>query len=163
MTGSTIKMMRVWVGVLLLAGGACGTNVAQGQDVAGCTMQKGVSTCRWSDFRQVLAAAHTVSVPPNPRDQFTETQLRKLVGDLGKVVSGPEQKADLLVDVVAVGDDGVVVGPGDQPLAVLRVFDTRNGARKLVWAEIFTGQPDRPWASDVRAVINQFQARFGKS
>jgi len=43
------------------------------------------------------------------------------------------------------------------------VFDTRNGARKLVWAEIFTGQPDRPWASDVRAVINQFQARFGKS
>jgi len=62
-----------------------------------------------------------------------------------------------------VGDDGVVVGPGDQALAVLRVFDTRNGARKLVWAEIFTGQPDRPWASDVRAVINQFQARFGKN
>jgi len=162
MTGSMMKAMRVRVGAVLLAVAACGMCMAQGQDTAGCAVQKGVSTCRWDVFQQVLASAHTVAVRPSPRDQFTETQLRKLVGDLGKNVGGPEQKADLAVDVVAVSDDGIVVGPGDQPLAMLRVFDTREGARKLVWAEILTGQPDRPWASNVRAAINQFQARFGK-
>jgi len=162
MTISVMKWLRVWVGIVLLPVAVCGTCVAQGQDVAGCTVQKGVSTCRWDVFQQVLAAAHTVSVPPSPRDQFTETQLRKLVGDLGKSVSGPEQKADMKFDIVAVGNNGIVVGPGDQPLAVLRVFDTREGPGKLVWAEVYTGQPDRPWGSTVRAVIDQFQARVGK-
>ena len=162
MAGSIRKLLRVGVGVLLLPVAACGTYVAQGQDVPGCTVQKGVSTCRWDVLQEVLAAAHTVSVPPSPRDQFTEMQLRKLVGELGKSATGPEQKADMEVDIVPVGNNGLVVGPGDQPLAVLRVFDTREGPGKLVWAEVYTGQPDRPWGSTVRAVIDQFQTRLTK-
>jgi hypothetical protein len=105
-----------------------------------------------------------VHLPVDPMDRFTAVQLRRLTASLGKTVTPHDQRADLEMDVVPGVSTGVTIGSADRSLATLRIFDLRGDAErpKLVWAETFRGQPDRPWASEVQAAIAQFQARLAK-
>jgi hypothetical protein len=150
----------VWVGALLLT--MAGVPSARAQDATGCTLHKGVYSCNWAEFQQALDAARTVWVPVDPMDRFTSVQLRRLVESLGKTVSARRRDADLEMDVVPGVTHGVTIGPADRALATLRVFARSDHAEKLVWAETFRGQPDRPWASSVHSAITQFKARLAE-
>lgn len=151
------------IGVCLLAG-TSGAQEAAPPSVAGCVLHRHVYTCNWAEFRATLSTAHTVRVPVDPMDRFTAVQLRRLARSLGKTVSPKGQPADLEFDVISAASQGVSIGPSDQPLATLRIFDIADPGRRprLIWAETFRGQPDRPWASQVQAAIAQFQARLSR-
>jgi hypothetical protein len=147
------------VALLVLTGGV---QSMRAQHATACTLHKGVYSCNWVAFRQVLDAAHTVWVPVDPMDRFTARQVRRLVESLGKTVSANQEDADLEMDVVPGVTHGVTMGPADQALATLRVFARGEHGETLVWAETFRGQGDRPWASNVHAAIAQFRERMAK-
>ena len=132
--------------------------------VEGCTQAKNIYTCDWETFRRALGAAHTVAVPVSPMDRFTAVQLRELAGALGKSVAAKGQAGDLVFSVLPVDSTGIDFGPRDRPLATLQVYapEPDSGRKTLLWVETYTGQPDRPWAADVKAVIDQFRKRVNK-
>jgi hypothetical protein len=143
----------------LLAGCAA---FAQSDDAApGCTLAKQVYTCNWRAFVERLNGAETVSVQTESLDRFTARQLRDLVGKLGKTVASDGQGGDLTFLLIPMQSTGVHIGPAGEPLATLRIYAAAPGNARgtLLWAETYTGQPDRPWASTVHALIEQFRQR----
>ena len=130
----------------------------------GCTKLKDSYSCNWNEFRPALELARVVGVPVVDMDRFTAVQLRQLAGALGKNVATRDQPADLVFSVVPVDTNGIDFGPRDRPLATLQVYapDATSGHRTLLWVETYTGQPDRPWAADVKAVIDQFRERVNR-
>ena len=147
------------VGALVAASGVV---QAQHANEPGCTLEKQVYTCDWASFVQRLNKAHTVAVETESLDRFTVKQLRELVGELGKTVAPEDQLGDLTFLLIPMQSTGVHIGPAGEPLATLRIYAALPGSprAKLLWAETYTGQPDRPWPATVHALIEQFQNRF---
>ena len=145
----------------LVAGGAARAQKANEQ---GCTLEKQVYTCDWQAFVQRLDKAHTVTVETQQIDKFTAKQLRELAGELGKTVAPEDQLGDLTFLLIPMQSTGVHIGPAGEPLATLRIYASFPGAPRgtLLWAETYTGQPDRPWPATVHALIEQFHDRLQK-
>jgi hypothetical protein len=159
MSGYRMGCVVVMLGVLLGAGGAR----AQTPSEPGCTLEKQVYRCDWAAFVQRLDTAHTVAVETESSlDRFTARQLRELAAELGKTVAPEDQLGDLTFLLIPMQSTGVQIGPAREPLATLRIYASAAGAPRgtLLWAETYTGQPDRPWAATVHALIEQFQSRF---
>jgi hypothetical protein len=134
------------------------------QQGAGCTLEKQVYTCDWQAFMHRLEKAQSISVETQSMDRFTARQLRQLAGELGKSVSPDSQQGDLTFLLIPMQSTGVHIGPSGEPLATLRIYASEPGSPrgKLLWAETYTGQPDRPWPSTVHALIEQFHDRIQK-
>jgi hypothetical protein len=159
MSGYRMGCVVVMLGALVAAGGLAR---AQSPSEQGCTLEKQVYTCDWPAFVQRLDKAHTVAVETQQLDRFTAKQLRELVGELGKSVAPEDQVADLTFLLIPMQSTGVHIGPGGEPLATLRIYASLPGTPRgtLLWAETYTGQPDRPWPSTVHALIEQFHNRL---
>ena len=154
-------VVAVAMGALLVAQAA----FAHSENAApGCTLVKQVYTCNWRAFVDRLNRAETVGVETENLDRFTARQVRELVGELGKRVASPGQEGDLTFLLIPMQSTGVHIGPQGEPLATLRIYAALPGNSRgtLLWAETYTGQPDRPWASTVHALIEQFQDRVQK-
>jgi hypothetical protein len=134
------------------------------QETAGCTLEKQVYTCNWQAFVQRLDKAQSVSIETQSIDRFTARQLRELAGELGKSVAPEAQQGDLTFLLIPLQSTGVHIGPSGEPLATLRVYaaEPGNPRGKLLWAETYTGQPDRPWPATVHELIEQFHDRLQK-
>ena len=79
--------------------------------------------------------------------------------------SRPEdQLGDLTFLLIPMQSTGVHIGPGGEPLATLRIYASLPGTPRgtLLWAETYTGQPDRPWPATVHTLIEQFHDRLQK-
>jgi hypothetical protein len=162
MSGYRMGCVVVMLGALVAAGGVARP---QSANEAGCTLEKQVYTCNWAGFVQQLDKAHTVAVETQSSlDRFTAKQLRELAGELGKTVAPEDQLGDLTFLLIPMQSTGVHIGPGGEPLATLRIYASSPGTPRgtLLWAETFTGQPDRPWPATVHALIEQFQDRLQK-
>lgn len=158
MSGLRIRCAVAVLIALLAVGGAM---MAQN---AGCTLQKQVYTCDWQAFAHQLHRAQSISIETQSMDRFTARQLRDLVGELGKSVAPDGQQGDLTFLLIPLQSTGVHIGPAGERLATLRIYAPEPGhARgKLLWAETYTGDPDRPWPATVHALILQFQDRMQK-
>lgn len=134
------------------------------EQAPGCTLEKQIYTCSWQAFRPELDAAHTVAVETQRIDRSTAAQVRKLAEELGKSVVEGQQGADLTFLLIPLEPTGVHIGPGGEPLATLRIYKPGAGTPRgtLLWAETYTGQPDRPWPATVHALIEQFRSRVSK-
>jgi hypothetical protein len=141
---------------------ASGTGSAQ--QSAACTLEKQVYTCDWQAFMHRLEQAQSISVETQSMDRFTARQLRQLAGELGKSVAPEAQQGDLTFLLIPLQSTGVHIGPSGERLATLRIYAPEPGSPrgKLLWAETYTGQPDRPWPSTVHALIEQFHDRIQK-
>lgn len=161
MSGYRMGCVVVMLGALVAAGGVVR---AQSANEAGCTLVKDVYTCNWAAFVQRLDKAHTVAVETQQLDRFTAKQLRELAEELGKTVAPEDQLGDLTFLLIPMQSTGVHIGPGGEPLATLRIYAPTPGLPrgKLLWAETYTGQPDRPWPATVHSLIEQFQNRLQK-
>ena len=148
--------------IAVLTGLLCATLKAQ--QSAGCTLEKQVYTCNWQAFVQRLDHAQSISIETQSMDRFTARQLRELAGDLGKSVAPEEQAGDLTFLVIPLPSTGVHIGPSGEPLATLRIYapEPGNSHGKLLWAEVYTGQPDRPWPATVHELLEQFHDRIQK-
>ncbi len=161
MPGYRMGCVVVMLGALVAAGGVVR---AQTPGEAGCTLEKQVYTCNWPAFVQRLDKAHTVAIETQQLDRFTAKQLRDLVGELGKTVAPEDQLGDLTFLLIPMQSTGVHIGPGGEPLATLRIYASLPGTPRgtLLWAETYTGQPDRPWPATVHTLIEQFHDRLQK-
>ncbi len=150
-----VFVMMGWV----VAGQAA---LAQTTNAPGCTLVKQVYTCNWQAFVERLNKAQTVAVETQSLDRFTARQVRELIGELGKTVAAEGQEGDLTFLLIPMGSTGIHIGPAGEPLATLRIYAPlpENARGTLLWAETYTGQPDRPWPTTVHALIEQFQGRF---
>jgi hypothetical protein len=159
MSGYRMGCVVVMLGALVAARGAAR---AQTANEPGCTLEKQVYTCDWQAFVQRLDKAHTVAIQTESLDRFTAKQLRELAGALGKTVAPEDQLGDLTFLLIPMQSTGVHIGPGGEPLATLRIYASLPGAPRgtLLWAETYTGQPDRPWPATVHALIEQFHDRL---
>jgi hypothetical protein len=159
MSGYRMGCVVVMLGAVVAAGGVAR---AQTPSEAGCTLEKQVYTCDWAAFVQRLDKAHTVAVQTESLDRFTAKQLRELAGELGKMVAPEDQLGDLTFLLIPLQGTGVHIGPGGEPLATLRIYASLPGASRgtLLWAETYTGQPDRPWPATVHALLEQFKDRL---
>jgi hypothetical protein len=161
MSGYRMGCVVVMLGALVAAGGAARAQASE----AGCTLEKQVYTCDWAAFVQRLDKAHTVAVETQSSiDRFTAKQLRELAAELGKTVAPEDQSGDLTFLLIPMQSSGVHYGPAGEALATLRIYAPGQGTPRgtLLWAETYTGQPDRPWPAIVRALIQQFQDRLQK-
>lgn len=150
----------VMLGALVAAGGAAR---AQGATEQGCTLEKNVYTCDWPAFVRQLDMAHTVAVETQSSvDRPTAKQLKQLATELGKTVAPDGQPSDLTFLLIPLQNTGVDIGPAGVPLATLRIYAPAPGTPRgtLLWAETYSGQPDRPWPAIVHAVIQQFEDRL---
>ena len=156
--------MTAWLaaGPFAAAGPMQGDAAGQG---SGCTLAKAIYTCDRTAFRRALRAAKTVSLETQPRDRVAAGQLRRMAESLGKEVSPVEASGDLTLLLIPVDRNGVLVGPGGAELATLRVYGAAVDGQRgpLLWAESYSGDADRPWPTTVQALIQQFEAKFGKS
>ena len=159
MNGS--KVAGRFVATALVAVAACSTGFAQNA-APGCTKQQQTYVCNWEGFRADLSTAATVAIRSERLDPYTGVQLKDLAKSLDKKIV--EKDADLGFEVVPVDSNGVRVGPGDEALVELRVYAKTPLTNRYdpVWVETYTGQADRPWATTVHAVIEQFQERIAK-
>jgi hypothetical protein len=151
--------------VVAMMSAVIASGAARAQEQAqGCTLEKQVYTCNWQAFRSRLDAAHTVAVETQSMDRFTAAQLRKLAGELGKSVVRENGAADLTFLLIPVEPTGIHMGPRGEPLATLRIYAPGPATSRgtLLWAETYTGQPDRPWPVTVHALIEQFQEQVGR-
>lgn len=161
MSGYRMGCAVVMLGTLIAVGG---TVRAQAPNEQACTLVKDVYTCDWQAFVQRLHKAHTVAIETQQIDRFTARQLRDLVGEIGKTVAPEDQLGDLTMLLIPMQPTGVHIGPAGEPLATLRIYASAPGTPRgtLLWAETYTGQPDRPWPATVHALIQQFQDRLQK-
>jgi hypothetical protein len=160
MLGYRMGCVVVMLGALVAAGGVAR---AQSTSEPGCRLEKQVYTCDWQGFLQRLDKAHTVAVETESSvDRPTAKQLRQLATELGKTVAPEDQIGDLTFLLIPMQTMGVDIGPAGVPLATLRIYAPGPGTPRgtLLWAETYTGQPDRPWPAIVHALIEQFQNRF---
>jgi hypothetical protein len=142
MSGYRMGRVVVMLGTLVAAGGMA---QAQTPSEPSCTLEKQVYKCDWQAFVQRLDKSHTVAVETQSSvDRFTAKQLRELAGELGKTVAPEDQLGEAI--------------------ATLRIYASAPGTPRatLLWAETYTGQPDRPWPATVHALIQQFQDRLQK-
>jgi hypothetical protein len=148
----------VLIGILTLS---CTTSAQQS---AGCTLDRQVYTCDWRAFVRELNQAQSISIETQSMDRFTARQLRELAGQLGKSVAPDGQQGNLTFLVIPLQSTGVHIGPAGEPLATLRIYapEPGNARANLLWAETYTGQPDRPWPATVHALIEQFHDRIQK-
>lgn len=156
-----LRMRFVVVALAALVAGEAAP--AQNESAApGCTLQKQVYTCNWQGFVDQLNRAETVGVETESLDRFTARQVRELVTELGKRVAPQGEDGDLTFLLIPIQSTGVHIGPRGEPLATLRIYAAgpESPRRTLLWAETYTGQPDRPWPSTVHELIEQFQGRF---
>jgi hypothetical protein len=157
--------LRIASSILLLCGIACGSARAQHPAPAtspGCGVLKGVTTCNWPAFRHALHSAHVIAVEHGKLDRFTGRQLTELAERLGKTLASPDHPGDLTFVIVPTGEHGVDIGPADQPILKLEIYTGPNSRGDLIWSETLRGDPERPWASSVHSVIEQFEARLAK-
>ena len=152
------------VAILVATVAAAGMAQAQSANEQGCTLVKEVYTCDWAGFVQRLDKAKSVAVETQQLDRFTAKQLRELVGELGKTVANEDQLGDLTMLLIPLQSTGVHIGPAGEPLATLRIYASLPGTPRgtLLWAETYTGQPDRPWPSTVHSLVEQFHDRLQK-
>ena len=162
MSGYRMGCVVAMLGALVGAGGIARAQAANEQ---GCTLEKQVYTCDWQAFVQRLDKAHTVAIETQQIDRFTARQLRELVGELGKTVAEEDQLGDLTMLLIPMQPTGVHIGPNGEALATLRIYASAPGTPRgtLLWAETYTGQPDRPWPATVHALIEQFHDRLPKN
>ena len=156
---ASLLLSATLLGTSALSAGAQETTPA-----AGCTLHKDVYTCNLNAFRARLADAHTVAIETQANDRFTATQLRNLTRELGKKVATSDEAADLTFLVIPTETPAIQFGPAGQTLATLRIYAPAQGSGHgaLLWAETWTGQPDRPWPAIVHELIGQFQARLAQ-
>jgi hypothetical protein len=161
MSGYRMGCVVVMMGALVAAGGVARAQAANEQ---GCTLVKDVYTCDWQAFVQRVDKAHTVAIETQQIDRFTARQLRELAEQIGKTVAPEDQPGDLTFLLIPLQPTGVHIGPAGEPLATLRIYASAPGTprSKLLWAETYTGQPDRPWPATVHALIQQFHDRLQK-
>ena len=149
--------------VILILGALFGVGAAQAQheNAPGCTLEKQVYTCNWQAFLPQLHRAKSIAIETQQIDRNTAKQLRELIGELGKSVAPEGQLGDLTMLLIPMQPTGVHFGPTGEPLATLRIYSPLPGAPRgtLLWAETYTGQPDRPWPMTVHALIEQFKDR----
>jgi hypothetical protein len=150
--------------VAVLTGALTVSGTMSAQQSTGCTLEKQVYTCDWQAFVHRLDKAQSISIETPSMDRFTARQLRELAGELGKSVAADTQQGDLTFLLIPLQSTGVHIGPSGERLATLRIYAPEPGdARgKLLWAETYTGQPDRPWPATVHALIEQFHDRIQK-
>ena len=161
--GWTREMLRWRMGcivVMSIALASGGPALAQ-RESAPCTLDKQVYTCDWQAFVQRLDKAKTVSIETQQIDRSTARQLRELIGELGKSVAPESSQGDLTMLLIPMQSTGIHIGPAGEPLATLRIYAPLPGTPRgtLLWAETYTGQPDRPWPMTVHALIEQFKDR----
>ena len=128
----------------------------------GCGALKGTTTCNWPAFRHVLHAAHVIAVEHEKMDRFTGRQLADLAERLGKTVASPDHPGDLTFVIIPAEEHGVDIGTAEQPVLKLQIYAGPTSAGKPLWVETLLGDPERPWPSNVHAVIDQFEARLAK-
>lgn len=157
MSGYRLGCLIVMLGALV----GPGTVPAQSANEPGCTLEKQMYTCDWQAFVPRLDRARTVAIETQQIDRNTARQLRELAGELGKSVAPEGEQADLTMLLIPMQSTGVHIGPAGEPLATLRIYAALPGAPRgrLLWAETYTGQPDRPWPMTVHALIEQFKDR----
>lgn len=163
MTGPRIH--RFALPTLLLSAIFCSTPHAQKPAPAtspGCGVLKGVTTCNWHAFHHLLNSSHVITVEHGSIDRFTDKQLAELAERLGKTVASPDHPGDLTFVIVPTDEHGIDIGPDDQPILELQIYSGPTSHGELLWVEPFRGDPDRPWASSVHSVIDQFEARLSK-
>lgn len=151
-------VLAVFAG-LLMADGSVGA-----QQSGGCTLHNQLYTCDWQTFLHQMDKAKSVSIETQSVDRFTKRQLRQLVGELGKTVAADGQQGDLTFLVIPLPATGMHIGPAGEPLATLRIYAPRpgNARGELLWAENYSGDPDRPWPATVHNLIQQFRDRIQK-
>lgn len=156
-----MTLLRMSGIVVMLGALAGGVARAQSENAPGCTLEKQVYTCNWQAFVPRLEKAKTVTIETQQIDRNTTRQLRELVGELGKSVTHEGEQGDLTMLLIPMQSTGVHIGPAGEPLATLRIYAPLPGAPRgtLLWAETYTGQPDRPWPMTVHALIEQFKDR----
>jgi len=161
MSGYRMGCAVVMLSSLIATGGVASAQTANEQ---GCTLEKQVYTCDWQAFVHRLNKAQTIAIETQQIDRFTAKQLRELVGQIGKTAAPENQLGDLTMLLIPLQPTGVHIGPGGEPLATLRIYASAPGMPRstLLWAETYTGQPDRPWPSTVHSLIQQFQDRLQK-
>lgn len=159
-----MTLLRMSGVVVMLGALIGGVAVAQTENAPGCTLEKQVYTCNWQAFVPRLEKAKTVAIETQQMDRNTARQLRELVGALGKEVAPEDQQGDLTMLLIPMQPTGVHIGPAGEPLATLRIYAPLPGAPRgtLLWAETYTGQPDRPWPMTVHALVEQFKDRVQK-
>ncbi|HZQ42602.1 MAG TPA: hypothetical protein VFA99_05090 [Acidobacteriaceae bacterium] len=157
MSGWRMGCAVVMLGALASGGAAR----AQNENAPGCTLVKQVYTCDWQAFVHRLEKAKTVSIETHQIDRFTARQLRELIGELGKSVAPEGSQGDLTMLLIPMQSTGIHIGQTGEPLATLRIYAPLPGTPRgtLLWAETYTGQPDRPWPMTVHALIEQFKDR----
>ncbi len=157
--------MSGWrTGCLVVIWGALASSAAapaQSENAPGCTLDKQVYTCDWQAFVPRLNKAKSISIETHQIDRFTARQLRELIGELGKSVAPAGEQGDLTMLLIPMESTGIHIGPAGEPLATLRIYAPLPGTPRgrLLWAETYAGQPDRPWPMTVHALIEQFKDR----
>lgn len=159
-----MTLLRMSGVVVMLGALIGGVAVAQTENAPGCTLERQVYTCNWQAFVPRLEKAKTIAIETQQMDRNTARQLRELVGVLGKEVAPEDQQGDLTMLLIPMQPTGVHIGPAGEPLATLRIYAPLPGAPRgtLLWAETYTGQPDRPWPMTVHALVEQFKDRVQK-
>lgn len=134
---------------------------AQNAPQPGCTLEKtDYYHCNSNAFQHLLAVSKNVRVDTGRMDSFGRRQMVKLVADLGKKLVAPEQRADLVFELMWIDRSGRIdFGPGDVAVARLNIYDPSRGRgeQSLVWVETLSGQQDLPWPSMVTQLLQQFQ------
>ena len=124
---------------------------------AGCKSGQGTVTCNWYWFRKSLDAAHIVKAEYKDMDRSTGAQLRDLAKELGKTVAKQDGTADLTFTLTPAAVSGVDIGPADEEILELRVYEGDSSRGKLIWVETYRGQKDKPWPANVHEAIVQFR------
>lgn len=88
---------------------------------APCLLVKGSYRCNRSAFEGAFAKARTVTVQTRPYDRNALREFGELIAKLGKSIAG--KNADIILQLDRLDpDDTIFYGPGDRPLALLRVY-----------------------------------------
>ncbi len=155
---------KTWTTALALAAALSSSLDAQDltPKVAGCATAKDVTACNWPAFKKVLASTNVVTLEYGKLDRPAGVQLRELAKKLGKTVATSDSPGQLTFTVVPASDDGVHIGSADEELVQLRIFNGPKSSGPMLWFESFRGQADRPWLSNVNAVIRQFESHLTK-
>ena len=150
-----MKALRIFAAVIAFTLFSTGFTAHAQQ--ASCQKHHGTFQCDWPAFRTLLEKSQTIAIRNENMDRFTGVQLKDLAKSLGKTTV-PE-KADLGFEIVSVDQAGIIMGPGTSAIAELRIYAKAPMADhyELVWVEHYEGDPDRPWQSSVRALIDQFE------
>jgi hypothetical protein len=148
---------RILVLIVLLGAGVRTSLAKPAPATIDCSVDGRVLTCNREQFLKRFAEAKTLTLQSQPSDRVADGELTSFSKSLGKRVV-TAKPSDLTFRVVRTADTGFEVGPGDQELGSLRVFETKDGASRLIWMERYRGQADMPWPAVVRSLTRELQA-----